>query len=130
MSEGCLAWQMQSENLFTMKLIANTRLKICITWQPWFLLLLFFFLWYIENFQVNNFLYRFHQNRTLIGMRSLTKVRKHINRLHAKLHSDSIIELRALLSNVKLISSWIFVNNPDFLVQSSHEIISIILLNL
>jgi len=128
MSEGCLAWQIQSENLFTMKLIANTRLKICITWQPWFLLLFLFVIHW--KFSSKYFLYRFHQNQTLIGMRSLTKVRKHINRFHAKLHSDSIIELRALLSNVKLISSWIFVNNPDFLVQSSHEIISIILLNL
>jgi len=38
-------------------------------------------------------------------MRSLTKVGKHINKLHAKLHPDPTIGLRALLPNVKLVSS-------------------------
>jgi hypothetical protein len=38
-------------------------------------------------------------------MRYLTKVEKHINRLHAKLHLNPIIGLRAMLYNVKLVSS-------------------------
>jgi len=38
-------------------------------------------------------------------MRCLTKVGKHINRLHAKFHLDPMIGLRAMFPNVNLFSS-------------------------